>query len=224
MGHLTKISPLVDHVDLSSQVGIDGRSGVILEELSFCVHLNLRCDPSDSQALTAASTALDVALPLSPNTLNEESDIRILWLGPDEWLVVAPSANIHLFEKINSAWTGLHHSVTDITGGQTVVRIKGERARQLLNQGCTLDLHQRVFKVGQCAQSLLAHVPVLISRCTDNGNGTCRFDLVVRRSYADHLVRWLVDAAREIGFVNRLGSPRQRTSPTNRSQMWPASK
>ena len=217
MGHLTKISPLVDHVDLSSQVGIDGRSGVILEELSFCVHLNLRCDPSDSQALTAASTALDVALPLSPNTFNEESDIRILWLGPDEWLVVAPSANIHLSEKINSAWAGLHHSVTDITGGQTVVRIEGERTGQLLNQGCTLDLHHREFKVGHCAQSLLAHVPVLISRSSNNENGICRFDLVVRRSYADYLAKWLLDAAREIGFVSRLGYSQPSTSLNNNS-------
>ena len=208
--NIFKVSPLIDHADVSSQIGVDGRSGVIFEELAFCVHLNLRCDPSGSQTLTAASTALGVGLPLVPNTFREASDIRIHWLGPDEWLVLAPMTHIHLFKKINSAWTGFHHSVTDITGGQTVVRIEGERAREVLNQGCTLDLHQRVFKVGQCAQSLLVHVPV--------------FDLVVRRSYADHLVRWLVDAAREIGFVNRLGSPRQRTSPTNRSQMWPASK
>ena len=222
--NIFKVSPLIDHADVSSQIGVDGRRGVIFEELAFCVHLNLRCDPSDSQTLTAASTALGVGLPLVPNTFHEASDIRIHWLGPDEWLVLAPMTHIHLFKKINSAWTGFHHSVTDITGGQTVVRIEGERAREVLNQGCTLDLHQRVFKVGQCAQSLLAHVPVLISRNSDNGNAICRFDLVVRRSYADHLVRWLVDAAREIGFVNRLGSPRQPTSPTNRSQMWPASK
>jgi sarcosine oxidase subunit gamma len=177
---------------------------VILEELSFCVHLNLRCDPTDPQALAAALPALGVALPLSPNTFNEESDIRILWLGPDEWLVVAPMTKIHLFEKINSAWAGFHHSVIDITGGQTVVRIEGEKARQLLNQGCTLDLHHRVFKVGYCAQSLLAHVPVLISRISNNQNSICRFDLVVRRSYADHLAKWLVDASREIGFVSRM--------------------
>jgi sarcosine oxidase subunit gamma len=206
--NIIKVSPLIDHADVSSQIGVDGRSGVIFEELAFCVHLNLRCDPTDSQTLTAASTALGVGLPLVPNTFHEASDIRIHWLGPDEWLVLAPMTYIHLFKKINSAWTGLHHSVTDITGGQTVVRIKGERARQLLNQGCTLDLHHRVFKVGHCAQSLLAHVPVLISRCTDDENGTCRFDLVVRRSYADHVARWLVDAAREIGFLNRLGNTR----------------
>ena len=215
--NIFKVSPLIDHADVSSQIGVDGRSGVIFEELAFCVHLNLRCDPSDSQTLTAASTALGVGLPLVPNTFHEASDIRIHWLGPDEWLVLAPMTHTHLFEKINSAWTGLHHSVTDITGGQTVVRIEGERAREVLNQGCTLDLHQRVFKVGQCAQSLLAHVPVLISRCTDNGNGTCRFDLVVRRSYADHLVKWLVDAAREIGFVSRLGDSNPSTSLNNSS-------
>ena len=206
--NIFRVSPLAHHADVSSQVGVDGRSGVILEELAFSVHLNLRCDPTDSRALTAASTVLGLALPLDPNTFQEVSDIRIHWLGPDEWLVLAPMTHIHLFEKINSAWTGLHHSVTDITGGQTVVRIKGERALQLLNQGCTLDLHHRVFKVGHCAQSLLAHAPVLISRISNSENGICRFDLVVRRSYADHMAKWLVDAAREIGFVSRLGNAR----------------
>ena len=213
--NIINVSPLINYAGVSSQIGVDGRSGVIFEELAFCVHLNLRCDPTDSQTLTAASTALGVGLPLVPNTFHEASDIRIHWLGPDEWLVLAPMTHIHLFEKINSAWTGFHHSVTDITGGQTVVRIEGERAREVLNQGCTLDLHQRVFQVGQCAQSLLAHVPVLISRNSDNGNAICRFDLVVRRSYADHLVRWLVDAAREIGFVSRLGDSNPSTSLNN---------
>jgi len=215
--NIFKVSPLIDHADVSSQIGVDGRSGVIFEELAFCVHLNLRCDPSDSKTLTAASTALGVGLPLVPNTFHEASDTRIHWLGPDEWLVLAPMTEIHLSEKINSAWAGLHHSVTDITGGQTVVRIEGERAREVLNQGCTLDLHQRVFQVGQCAQSLLAHVPVLISRNSDNGNAICRFDLVVRRSYADYLAKWLLDAAREIGFVSRLGYSQPSTSLNNNS-------
>ena len=217
--NIFRVSPLARHADVSNQVGVDGRSSVMLEELAFYVHLNLRCDPSDSQTLTAASTIFGVGLPLTPNTFHETSDTRIHWLGPDEWLVLAPMTEIHLSEKINSAWAGLHHSVTDITGGQTVVRIEGERAGQLLNQGRTLDLHHRTFKVGHCAQSLLAHVPVLISRGSNDENGICRFDLVVRRSYADYLAKWLLDAAREIGFVNRLGSPRQPTSPTNRSQM-----
>jgi sarcosine oxidase subunit gamma len=204
--NLFKVSPLADCSGVPSQVGVDGRSGVILEELAFCMHLNLRCDPSDAQILTAASTALGVPLPLTPNTFNEVSNIRIHWLGPDDWLLLAPMTEIHLFEKINSAWTGFHQSVTDITGGQTVVRIEGESTQQLLNQGCTLDLHHGVFKVGHCAQSLLAQVPVLISRSSNNENGNCRFDLVVRRSYADHLAKWLVDAAREIGFVSGWGT------------------
>ena len=89
--NIFRVSPLAHcHADVSSQVGVDGRSGVILEELAFCVHLNLRCDPSDSQTLTAASTIFGVGLPLVPNTFHEASDIRIHWLGPDEWLVLAP--------------------------------------------------------------------------------------------------------------------------------------
>lgn len=222
--NIFKVSPLEICSDVSSQVGVDGRSSVILEELAFRVHLNLRCDPLNSQMLTAATTALSVPLPMAPNTFHEASDIRIHWLGPDEWLVVAPTTETRLLEKINSAWRGLHHSVTDITGGQTVVRISGERAREVLNQGCTLDLHNSVFRVGCCAQSLLTHVPVLISRSNNNENGLCRFDLIVRRSYASHLARWLIDAAREVGFISRLGNSQPLTSWNKRSQVSTESK
>jgi sarcosine oxidase subunit gamma len=87
--------------------------------------------------------------------------------------------------------------VTDVSSGQTVIAIDGEYARDLLAKGCTLDLHPRVFGPGACAQTLLAKAPVLICQRRD----ATRFELIVRRSFADYLWRWLEEAAKEFGMA-----------------------
>ncbi len=70
------------------------------------------------------------------------------------------------------------------------------RVRELLAKGCPLDLHPRVFDVGQCAQSHLAKAPILIRQLDREP----AFEIVVRRSFADYLWVWLEDAAAEYGF------------------------
>jgi sarcosine oxidase subunit gamma len=60
-----------------------------------------------------------------------------------------------------------------------------------LAKGCTLDFHPRVFRPGTCAQSGLAKANVLIRL----GDDPDSFDVVVRRSFADYLLRWLRHAA-----------------------------
>jgi sarcosine oxidase subunit gamma len=52
-----------------------------------------------------------------------------------------------------------------------------------------LDLHPRVFTIGQCAQTHVAKVPVLLRPIAGG------IELVVRRSFADSLWQWLETAA-----------------------------
>ena len=70
----------------------------------------------------------------------------------------------------------------------TVLEISGAQAREALAVAarwtCT-----RVFKTGQCAQSLFKTAIVLAP------TGDERMDLVVRRSFADYFCRILLDAA-----------------------------
>ena len=63
----------------------------------------------------------------------------------------------------------------------------------VLAKGCTLDLHPSVFGQGICAQSNLAKANVLISM----GHEPHAFDLIVRRSFSDYLLRWLKVATAE---------------------------
>ena len=74
--------------------------------------------------------------------------------------------------------------------GYTVLEISGAQAREALARGCPLDLHPRVFKTGQCAQSHFFKTAIVLAPTGDE-----RMDLVVRRSFADYFCRILLDAA-----------------------------
>lgn len=57
-------------------------------------------------------------------------------------------------------------------------------------RGCPLDLHPRAFPAGSLAQSYLARANVT-PLCLEAGQ---RFQLTVRRSFADYQARWLCAA------------------------------
>ena len=160
-------------------------------------HVNLRGAATDRDFLQAVEGVLEQPLPVAPNTMSQGGH-RVFWLGPDEWLVVtaAPQA-VDVAPALQQATSQMHASVNDLGGGQVALLLEGERARDLLAKGCTLDLHPQVFKPGDCAQSGLAKANVLLGLTADAPT----FIIVVRRSFADYLCRWLARAGREFGIV-----------------------
>jgi sarcosine oxidase subunit gamma len=158
-------------------------------------HLNLRGKTGDGHFVETCEQLLGQPLPLEPNTFSA-ADGRVYWLGPDEWLVVAEAGRIDaLAAELTAALENSHAAVNNLSGGQVALRLTGEPCRDLLAKGCTLDLHPRVFSAGCCAQSGLARANVLIGCLEDDG-----FELVVRRSFADYLLRWLQHAGADRGI------------------------
>lgn len=158
-------------------------------------HVNLRGDPDDSAFTTGVAEALGQSLPTEPNTATLGTQ-DVFWLGPDEWLIVTAQPQMaELLEQLRRATQGLHACVNDVSGGQVVVRLSGPAARDVLAKGSTLDLHPGTFDAGRCAQTGLAKAPALIG-CVDSAPA---FDIVVRRSFAEYLCRWIDCAAREFG-------------------------
>lgn len=168
-----------------------------LFERPFLTHVNLRLDPADAEALAAANRVLGLQLPLTPNTTTAGQELLAAWLGPDEWLLLTehhqPDA---LVTDLQAALTGHFASVVDTSAGQTVIRLSGPSALDVLARGCALDLHPSVFPPGACAQTLLARAQALLIAVDD----TPTFDIIVRRSFAPYVAAWLEDSAREFGL------------------------
>jgi sarcosine oxidase subunit gamma len=174
-----------------------GDAGVTAWERAFCSHVNLRLDPANPEALAAVRAVLGVALPLQPNSVTHDENISVLWLGPNEWLIVLPDgAAAASMAALQRALHGQFFAVTEVSGGQTIVVLRGKHVRDVLAKGCPLDLHPRSFGPGRCAQSHLAKAPILLHQRDDDPT----FELIVRRSFADYLWLWLSSAADEYGF------------------------
>jgi sarcosine oxidase subunit gamma len=191
-------------IDLDASFkGIAGDYGVWFNEISVTEFVNLRGDSTHSGFLTGVQRVTGVELPVFPNTVVRSGGLSCHWLGPDEWLMTVNKPAVSIIQDLEDSLSGLHIAVTDLTGGQSLLGVGGRQSRDVLSAACTLDLHADAFAQGSCAQTILAHSNVLITPAFQS-SGDCVFEVLVRRSYADHLIRWLMDAAHEDGFEFRL--------------------
>lgn len=158
------------------------------------IQLNLRGDADDERFATAVKNGLGQALPTSPNSATFGAH-RVYWLGPNEWLIITESNS--LADDLQKSLGEVSSALNDVSGGQVILRVVGPQVRDILARGCTLDFHPQVFTGGMCAQSGLAKASVLIGLV----NSDDVFDIVVRRSFADYLVRWLQHTGKEFGVT-----------------------
>ena len=180
-------SPLV-------QIRLDEAKGSAptIKEVPFLGYLNLRGKSSNTAFLAAVLKVLGSEPPLEANTMIESGDVRIYWLGPDEWLIITPTGQQGKVQaELLKALDGVFSSVVDNSSGLTMVEISGDNAGSLLATDCPFDLHPREFKPGQCAQTRLAKAGMTLSPLR-KGVG---FEVIIRRSFADYLLLWMQDAA-----------------------------
>jgi sarcosine oxidase subunit gamma len=184
-------SPLAGFAD-GLAAAADAPERIRLAEVPFLTQLTLRVTPGTPAAATAGR-ALGAPLPTTPNTTSAAGDVEVLWMGPDEWLVVAPAGAGGLLEVLEEAIGAEAATVVDVSAQRTAIDVSGADARDLLLKGCALDLHPRVFGVGRCAQTLLARAHVVLVPRTDEP----AYRVFVRASFAEYLAEWLLDAAAE---------------------------
>jgi sarcosine oxidase subunit gamma len=186
-------SPLVARIEAGLPVRMDGQ-GIRLQERAFLGHINLRCDPEDRALIDPIEQVLGCRLPRTPNTFQTAAaGHKVLWLAPDEWLIVTPDGSqSRVASALREASGEGFVTVVELGSGQTVIEISGPRAREVIAKGCPLDLHPRAFGAGRCAQSRLARALVTLVQV----DAAPTFELIVRRSFADYLWQWLRDACR----------------------------
>ena len=134
--------------------------------------------------------------PTEPNTavVSDDGTRHVLWLGPDEWLILGEPGTAPALERaLREAIGDGHGAVVDVSANRTTLSVSGPRARELLAFGCALDLDERRFKPGMCAQTLLARANVIIVPVGPAVEPA--FRLLVRPSFAAYLAAWLTDAA-----------------------------
>jgi sarcosine oxidase, subunit gamma len=164
---------------------------VTLTEQAGLELVNLRGRMQSTRFVTAARDAFGIELPAAPNTVAAGATYTALWLGLDEWLLRSNDPRPVTAERtLRRLLVGEFAAVVDVSSGYTVLELEGMRGREVLQKGCPLDLHPRVFGVSQCAQSHYFKAGIILRPTASDA-----YELIVRRSFADYTARMLRDAA-----------------------------
>jgi heterotetrameric sarcosine oxidase gamma subunit len=149
------------------------------------IRLNIR---ADTAAAATIGMALGVLLGTAPCRAVIVRDRTALWLGPDEWLVLAPESETAL-AQVPIAALG---SVVDVSHAYMGIEVAGPRAMWCINAFNALDLDPQVFPVGSCTRSLFGKGEIILWRAE-----TETFRIEVTRSYAPYVFQCLEEASRE---------------------------
>ena len=107
-------------------------------------------------------------LNLKNETLNVSSnnDTRILWNGPNNWLLVSTKKELlnELVEKLDET----NFAVTNLSHSRAIIELEGENAKEVLKKGCPYNFNE--LKKNNCLNSTFNGMSITIDFLDENPN------------------------------------------------------
>ena len=146
-----------------------------------------------------SSTSLDSLkiddLNLKNEALNvsSNSDTRILWNGPNNWLLVSNKKK--LLREIVKKFDEINFAVTNLSNSRAIIELDGENAKEVLKKGCPYNFNE--LKKDNSLNSTFNGMSVTIDLLDNNPNKIRIFTL---RSFGESLYHSITDSCLEFGY------------------------
>jgi len=166
-----------------------------MKEITCIVKINLRGKTNNKDFTSKVGKVLGIILPVEVGSIVVKEEISIITTGPNEWLITSNDIvekvnndykleNI-LFESISKSNLG---AVTNVTDQFTIFSLRGSNIFEVLSKSSPFDFD--TLSNNFSVQTLLNNIDITIIK-KDNEN----VDLLVRRSFSEHLWDWIKDSA-----------------------------
>ena len=166
-------------------------AGIVVAQTPMAARLIVR---GGERAIGIIGEAFGVPLPHDACRASIAGARAALWLGPDEWLMIAPDSDgERLLRELTDALGQEPASVVDVSHRQIGITVAGPAAIDALNSFNALDLAESAFPVGMCTRTMLAKAEIVLWR-----TGPDEFRIEVWRSFAPYVSAFLGEAARGI--------------------------
>ena len=181
--------------------GIQIHNGIEFEELSHIPKINLRGLSDNKDFMSSTETILDIPLPTEPNISNVSVNAKVIWLGPNEWLVEINNEKKlkEIFSKLQSTLNPQNTAVTDLTENRTIIKVSGHNLYILLAKFMVIDLDTVLQKETAVAQTMFVKVPVLLVRNHKNIEKPS-INIHTNRSHAQYIYKILLDGSHNLDF------------------------
>ena len=149
----------------------------------------------------SSSTSLDNLKIDDLNLKNEalnvtgNSDTRILWNGPSNWLLV--SNKKELLKEVVTKFDEYNFAVTNLSHSRAIIELDGENVKEVLKKGCPYNFNE--LKKNNSLNSTFNGMSVTIDLLDINPNKIRIFTL---RSFGESLYHSITDSCLEFGYKN----------------------
>ncbi len=164
-----------------------GNSAASTKACAFATRFILRGAP---EVAALIGPAFGATPPLQPLRSDSSGQRSALWLGPDEWLLIAEDSEAGLGSKLEASLASAPHALIDVSHRQSALEVNGRGAARLLNAGVPLDLDLSAFPVGMATRTLLTKAEILLWRRAPES-----FRVEFSRSFGPYVVAILTQAA-----------------------------
>lgn len=164
---------------------------VRIEDAGLRGMITVRGDLSSTALKEAVTSVAGVGFP-DRRGANCVGDRGLLWMSPDELLVLVPYDEAGtVVATLSQVLKGKHHLVADVSDARCLFLISSDRAREVLAKLTPADLHPDAFGPGELRRTRLAQVAAAFWMRDEK-----TLELVCFRSVADYVFELLKTAAR----------------------------
>ena len=191
---MTLLSPLSDIHKIGMYGNIENKAESnlleISEETSKNIYQITKFKNTDSSLINLSIRDLEI----STNSMIVKSNLktRILWTGPNQWLIVSDDKiledELKIFDSNNFA-------VTDLSHTRAIINIKGENSLEVLKKGCPYNFNN--LKKNMSINSVYHSIAVTIDFIEEN---PYVMRIMCLRSFGESLYHSITDACLEYGY------------------------
>ena len=128
-----------------------------------------------------------------PLSVSNNTDTRILWNGPKNWLLVSTKKD--LLANLSKNFKEIDFAVTDLSHSKAIIEIEGKDAKEVLKKGCPFNFN--ILEKNNSINSTYNGIAFTVDLLDDNPD---KIRLFALRSFGESLYRSVTDASLEFGF------------------------
>ena len=128
-----------------------------------------------------------------PLSVISNNEIRILWNGPKNWLLVSTKKD--LLKDISQNFKETDFAVTDLSHSKAIIEIEGQDTKEVLKKGCPFNFN--TLEKNNSINSTYNGIAFTVDMLDDNPDKVRLFAL---RSFGESLYHSVMDASLEFGF------------------------
>tara|TARA_Y100000748_G_scaffold285122_1_gene267420 strand:+ start:420 stop:1007 length:588 start_codon:yes stop_codon:yes gene_type:complete len=127
-------------------------------------------------------------------SVNHNSNTRIIWSAPRNWLIVSSSKEI--LNKILKQFDENNFAVTDLSHSKAIIEIEGNQAKEVLKKGCPFNFNE--LNKDNCLNSVYHGMSITVDMLDDQPD---KFRIFTLRSFGESLYHSITDASLEFGYL-----------------------